>query len=144
MCVCMHHLLYVLIMVLRGRSGLWKEESVCEWCLRVCRGIVTLWSISLLSCLQAGKLHIRTACWGDLASVIESVSWAFGREAEAELTIFVVSAEFVVQWGGGLGGTRRPGNNSCLSREWWVLWSLQFHIITLYEKTQLAATQPDK
>lgn len=75
----------------------------------------------LLSCLQADKLHIRTACWGDLASVIESVSWAFHGEAEAVLMIFVVSAEFVVQCVGGWGTGTRHGNNSCLSREWWLL-----------------------
>ena len=64
---------------------------------------MTLQSISLLSRLQDDKLHIRTACWGDLASVIESVSRALRREAEAALMIFVVSAEFVVQWVGGVG-----------------------------------------
>lgn len=63
-------------------------------CACVCRGIMTL---KLLSRLRADKLHIRTACWGDLASVIESVSWALRRETEAVLMIFVVSAEFVVQ-----------------------------------------------
>lgn len=28
-CVCVQHLLYVLIMVLRRRSGIWKAEGLC-------------------------------------------------------------------------------------------------------------------
>lgn len=54
-------------------------------------------TLKLLYRLQADKLHTRTACWGDLASVIESVSWALRGEAEAVLMIFVFSAELVVQ-----------------------------------------------
>lgn len=79
----------------------WDVESVCV-CVRGWGGDNSS-QASHFPWIQVDKLHMRTACWRDLASVIESVSWAVQREpALAALWILKLLCSWVD--GGGSRG----------------------------------------